>query len=94
MGEALAVDMAVGAAMSGPGGLLAVGALAPVALGAGALVMGHSHYKQRRSINLGRPLSDMHGTMNSLKMQSIRKLSRDRHNFSKSFGNEAMRFHR
>lgn len=59
--------------------------------GAAAMRYGQSRYKQRRQINLG--TSAMNHGANAIKMDSIRKLSRDRYNFTRGFGNEAIKFH-
>lgn len=76
-----------------PAALMA-GTLAPLAIGGAALIHGHKFHKRRREINMAKRIHDRSGALADTRMLAIRKLGRDRYNLNRSFGNEAMRFHR
>jgi len=88
LGEAALFDMAISA---GPHGW-AVGAAAVG--GYFAYQKGKEIYTSNRQVNMYRPFMDSYGTLNQMKMQSARSLSRDRSAMSRTLGNEARILHR
>lgn len=102
-GAGAGVLMGLGeAALMEVGGRVAMRALMhPVGwLIAGTIGAGYLTYKQarkmqpRRRLNMGRRMHDNYGTLNQMRMQSIRSLARDRSGATRVLGNEARMLHR
>lgn len=59
-----------------------------------ALGKGNEIYKNNRRLEMRKPVQDNYGTIQMMRQESIRRLSRDKAGLSRTIGNEAMRFAR
>ncbi len=60
--------------------------------GIGLLNMGHQMHKKNRALELGKPVQDNWGTIQTMRQQSMARLTQNRTGAGRVLGNEALRF--